>query len=387
MSKVVTTLFGTVALLSLPVRAPMVESLAWLTDVHDSHNGTEDRLQLRAAPRRQVQYEIPQQAWERAHGFNTLRGALRQKWAVPMWSETQAVGAIANGATSVTCNTTIYDLRDESLVLLYQSNSVWQVVEVTGVSSGSIAISATSQTFSNAMLIPLRIGYIRGDAELDGNGHNAVARILFDLDDNIEITSSAPAQYLGNDIYFDEVLMGGERYEVQLTSQQDFADYDLGKVDRRAPWTYARHVMQYQHLLTTPAEMFAFRQWLHRRAGKYRAFWAPTYEQDLRLTSTGTITTTIQFQRDSYDEWSSDRTHIAFEDNAGTWYARAVSNIVIVNPTTLQATLSSALNLPASRIKRISYLGLKRLSSDAVDLNWIGNGVCQASLSVTELSP
>lgn len=387
MSKVVTSLFGTVALLALPVQAPMQESLAWLTDILNSHNGTEEALQLRAAPRRQLQYSIPQQAWDRSQAFNTERGALRQKWAVPVWSETQVVGALASGATSVVCNTTDFDLRDESLVLLYQSTTKWQVAEVTAVASGSISITATTQAFDNATLIPLRIGYIRGDVTRSSNGHNAVAQVLFDLDDSIELTSAAPTQFLGNDIYFDEVLMGDARYDASLEAQDNQADYELGVVHRRAPWTYARHVMQYDRMMTTPAEVQAFRLWLHRRAGKYRKFWAPTYENDLRKASTGTVTTTFKFKRDSYDDWATDRIHAAFEDDAGNWYPRTLSNIVVSDSTTLQATLSSALNVHASRIRRVSYLGLKRLTSDAVDLNWIGNGVCQASLSVTELTP
>ena len=386
MSKVVTTLAGTVALLALPCQAPMRETVAYLTDVIDSFNGTEDRHQLRSAPRVRLQYTIPQQAWDRAHAYNTERGALREKWAVPLWSQTQLVGAITAGATSIVCNTTLYDLRAASLALLYQSNSLWQVVEVSAVGSGSITVSA-AQAFTNAVLVPLRLGYIAGNVQRTGNGHNAMAQVAFDLDDNIEITAAEPTQYLSNDIYFDEVLMPSESYESSLERREENADYDLGAVARSTPWTYARGVMNYVRQMTTPEEVLAFRQFLARRAGKYRAFWAPTYEVDLRLTNTGTITTLITFQKDSYNDWATDRTHVAFEDDQGTWYARALSNIVIASSTTLQATLSSALNLPASRIRRVSYLGLKRLSGDSVELEWIGNGVCQAALSVTELSP
>lgn len=386
MAKVTTDLFGVVALMTLPVQAPMKESMEWLTDIIDSHNGTESRLKLRSAPRCQLQYDIPQQVWQRSEAYNTERGALRRKWAVPVWSQVQHVGTVLVGATDIPCNTTLYDLRADSLALLYQSTTSWQVVEISAVDGDSITVGAT-QAFVNAYLVPLRIGYIRGDAKRKSNGHTAVTSLAFDLDDNIAISSADPTQYLGNDIYFDEVLMDGDTYDSVLQAQEDRADYDIGLVDRRAPWLYTRNVMSYLRMMTTPAEVLAFRQFVHRRAGKYRAFWAPTYENDLRKASTGTITTTFRFRKDSYGEWAQDRVHVAFEDDAGNWYPRALSNLSTVDSTTLQATLSSALNLPASRIKRVSYLGLKRLTADNVEMDWIGNGVCRAMLSVTELSP
>lgn len=386
MSKVTTTLFGTLALLALPVQVPMRETLAWLTDVFEADDGSEDRHQLRGAPRRSVTYSIPQQAWDRSNAYNTERGALRQRWAVPMWSEVQQVGALSAGATSITCNTFFYDFRAGSLALLYQSTSQWQVVEVSAVSIGVLTVSAT-QAFTNATLLPIRTGYIRGDVNRRGNGHNAVAEVSFDFDDDLELTVSAPTQYLGNDIYFHEALMPGDSYDSSLSARQDFADYDTGLVARRNPWLYVRNSMSYVRRVTTVAEMLALRQWAFRRAGKYRAFWAPSYENDLRKASTGTVTTTFRFKRDAYDDWAADRVHVAFEDDDGNWYPRALSNVTVVDSTTLEATLDTALNLPATRIRRVSYLGLKRLANDAVELEWIGNGVCQTSLTVTELSP
>lgn len=385
MAKVTTTLFGSLALLPMPAQAPMVESLAWLTDVINSYNGTEERHQLRGSPRTQIQYNIPQQAWTRQRAYNTERGGLRQKWAVPVWSQVQLIGAVANAATSINCDTVNYDLRANSLALLYESEDAWQVVEISAKTDASITVTAT-QAFTRAVLVPLRIGYVSGTVRRNSNGHNAVSIVTFDLEDNVALTSDAPTQFLSYDLDTDEVLFE-DRYEAELDAEENKADYELGLVARIAPWTYTRHSMSYMKVLTTPAEVLAFRKWLHRRAGKYRAFWQPTYEHDLRVASTGTINTTIRFKKDSYQDWAADRTHIAIQDDAGTWYPRTLSNVTSVDSTTLQCTLNAALGLAASRIRRVSYLGLKRLSSDRVELAWVGNGVCKVSIGVTELSP
>ena len=48
-------------------------------------------------------------------------------------------------------------------------------------------------------------------------------------------------------------------------------------------------------------------------------------------------------------------------------------------------TLSSSLGFNASEIQYVSYLGLVRLATDSIDLNWLGNGVVQVSFDELEI--
>jgi hypothetical protein len=235
--------------------------------------------------------------------------------------------------------------------------------------------------------MPLRVSYINGDVTTQRTGYNDRGDVRYEVEDNTVITPAAPTQFLGNDIYFTELLKAGATYISAVQADEDQADYALGKIDRIAPWTYNRQLSNVQRLLDGQAEIREFKEWLHRRAGKYRAFWTPSFENDMRVANTGTVTTTLQWRRDSYDEWATARTHIAIEDDAGNWYARTLSSVSVVNSTTLQGTLNSTINLAASRIRRISYLGLKRLSSDSVKLDFLGNLVARCDFGILEISP
>lgn len=387
MDKITTTLFGVVALLALPASAPATESLEWLTDLSESYNGTEERLQLRSAPRLTLNYSMPRSAADRARAFNAEYGAIGHRWAVPLWMQTQAVGTIASADTTITCDTEHYEFFDSTLALVYQSNLVWALVEIDTVAPGELTLlEPVGVDFAGAYVMPVRLAFLRGAPTYNRTGFSELAQLQFAVEDNYELTGDAPAQFLDNDIYFDEQLAGETGYSATVLNREDLADYELGMVDRQTPWLYTRHQQAFQQLFDNPEDAWAFRLWLHRRAGKYRAFWMPSFENDMRKASTGTVTTLLKWKRDGYDNWF-ERTHIAIEKSDGTWLPRTLSSVSAFDADTMQGTLSSALGFDASAIRRISFLGLRRLVSDTTKLEWIGNAVVKANYSVVELAP
>jgi len=81
-------------MLTLQPQAPAKESLAWKTDVIESMNGSEDRLQVRLSPRQQFQLSYPANAKETARAFNTIYGERGEQWLVPVWSQAQRLGSV-----------------------------------------------------------------------------------------------------------------------------------------------------------------------------------------------------------------------------------------------------------------------------------------------------
>lgn len=386
MAKVTTANAGDVALLPYPAQTPMVEQLDWLTDVFESHDGTEETLGLRSAPRTLLTYRWPEQPDEAAEGLNTLRGALRRKWAVPLWHEAQYVGTIAGGATSVSCTTAGYDFRDDGLALLFRHKTAYQLVDVTTVGGSSISLAAPATAITGAYLVPVRTGYILGEP-VRRQKYGAQVEAVFELEDNRAVSAATPTQFLSEDLYTSEVLHPGAVEEVRLLAPSDRADYSLGPVQRRAPWLYNRQSSTHQYVLEGHAAVYEFRQFLARRVGKYRAFWQPSFNNDLRKVGAGTITTTFRFRKDSFLEWAADRLHVAFQDDSGVWYPRTLSGVSSFNSSTLTSTLNTGLGLDYSQIRCVSFLGRRRLTADSAELNFIGNGVVECTLGVTELSP
>lgn len=389
MALISTTLFGNVTLLSIPSEAPVSERYSWKTNILPANDGSEEPHQVRNLPRRRYDYTLPANANEYQRAFNTLYGSRDALWAVPLWTEAQSIGAVAASQTNIAATTENYDFRDDSLALLWASPRDFQLVEIQTVNSGpdSLDIYGTTNEFASAWIIPVRLGHLVGEVGRGTNSHNGVYRVAFDLEDLVDISVSAPPQYLSSDIYFDEWLFSGTNFSDKLIQVVDYVDEELGVVSYRSPWTNGRVSRPFLKLLKNPAEVYAFKQFLHRRAGRYRRFWQPSFDADLRLGSTGTITTTLRVHRDDYQTHASARTHIAIEDSDHNWYPRIVTDIQLSGSEYYDLTLDSPLNLDASAILRISYLGLKRLETDVVDFDWIGGGVCQIQVRLLELSP
>lgn len=386
MAKITTQLFGELAILPYQAEAPLKESLEFLTDVIKAQDATEERLQMRSMPRQSFNYSIPLQAWRTAAAFNTEYGAIRKNWAVPIWTEAQYIGTIGAGLLSIDCNTSLYDLRPQSLAMLYSVCGDYQVIEIDEVFSNHITLLADTEYVAGAWLMPVRKGWIQGNIDKPTNGHNGKSSLIFVIDDNPTITPAVPAQYLGDDIYYDAPLLSSGSLSASLSQQQDITDMSLGPVARRTNWNRPQYGKPWRSLFTTPEEVRSFREFLYRRAGKFRRFWYPTFENNMRVANTGNITTTLVIQSDSFIDYASLRTHIAIQAN-GVWHPRAISNPVQVSATQVQLTLSSALNVRAETIARTSYLGLHRFDADRIEFNWQGGGVVETNVQVLELSP
>lgn len=389
MAKITTTLFGELALLPYQAEVPVREKLEWLTDVLQAYDGSEQRLQSRTKPRQTLEYNVPLQYWKKATAFNTLYGAIRKDWAVPVWTEAQAVGDITGGQNTIDCDTLVHDLRADSLAMLFSLDGSYEIVEIESITATDVTIygpGATSRL--GAWLIPVRRGFIVGTAQMPTNGREGSVKVTFQIDDNLSLTPAEPAQYLGDDIYYDAGLLSESGIMTRVLQQrQDVIDFELGPVERRTPWNNARYSSPYASLLEGPTEVRAYKEFLYRRAGKFRAFWLPTFENDLRLLSTGTITSTMVVESASLIDYASNRTHIAIEDADGNWYPREISDFIQLDADRVQFTLSTNLNLDSDKIVRMSYLGLNRLDADQIAFNWVGNNVVKSEVRILEISP
>lgn len=387
MAKVTTNLFGTLALLPQQAEAPVKETLSFLTDVLTSYNGKEQRLQLRSKARQSFSYTTPLQAWHTAAAFNTEYGAIRERWAIPIWTEGQYVGTVAQNASSISCDTSNFDFRNNSLAMLYAACGEWRIIEIASVETGQINIGNNFAGIVGAWLLPVRVGRIAGSVDKPTNGHNGKTRVSFEVEDNLEFFASVPSQYLSNDIYYEPGLLNGASLGRSLEKREDINDFSLGPVEVRSPWLNSRFGTPYRQVLQGASEVRAFKEFIYRRAGKFRAFWMPSFEVNMRVKNVGNIASTLVIESDSYLDFAAVRTNIAIQTTAGVWLPRVVSNPVQINATSIQLTLSSPLNINAANVARVSYLGLYRLDTDRIELSWNGGGVAETEIRILELNP
>ena len=370
--------------------APAKEVLEWKTDVLTTNDGSEQRVRLRKKPRQSfnVTYPIPYREMARAE--NLVYGWLTRRWAVALWSEAQQVGTLLAGTTVINIDTTASDYRDGALIMIWESNRKSATADVGIVSAGTLTLNRPlAKTFTNPWIVPVRLGRIVGNVSRATSGYNGSLEMTYEFSDNIDLDPpAAPTQFLGYDVYFDEALKNGEALTDSLQARVDVVDYGTAAgASFYSPWTYTRIGRPYKFLLQGLPDIWNFRKFLHRRAGRLRPFWVPTFENNMRVAQTGKLTQSIEVYADDYRGFAPERTHIGILLDDGTWLLRTINAATASGADTAVIGLDAPININASRIRQISFLGLKRLDADRVELQWNSNRVLECTVRMMEIQP
>lgn len=390
--KLTTQNFGEVILLTSPALVGATESIAFKTDIFESKNGTENRIPLKDKARQTLSFSSSVLRNEIAQNFNVQWGGIRKNWAIPLAQESQFIGDVAseiieiNGQSVeqavVLCRTDIFSFYDGCLALL--KNKTKQVlVEVQKVESDRLQLKGAIN-IARANLYPVRICFINGDISRQIGNFYTHSNIIFVVIDEPEIEDVVPDQFLNNDLHQFCLLLDGSTLDAAITQNQNIIDNEVGVIYQGTDWDFARYRKQFRTTLRGPEELYAYRQFLFRRKGKYQPFWLPTYESNMRCKSTGFISSVMLIESDQHKQLSSVRKHIAIKSN-GAWTTHTITASAIVLGGAVQLTIAPALNKEASTVQLISYLGLHRLDADSVDLSYQGAGNVEVAVPILEI--
>lgn len=373
------------AMLALQPELPASEELTWLTDIQIANDGAEEAILISQYPRQELNFVYPTIAIKKAKALNMLWGAQAQEWLVPVWTQARFYGTVASGLTTLAGVNLDTELRP-GLALLWQSDSEYQIVGFDTIDGTDLLLNVPTDSFTSAWLLPLRRAFMKENVTKTFDGYEASFNVKFVVLDNEQLVPAAPAQYLGNDFYAEPTLLSGSTSSDDLTTSIDVYDPGMGLYSFYQNWVNSKVSRTYKVIAEDQDETWQVRNFLHSRAGRHRRFWEPSFENDMRLESSGTIVSTLLVARDDYVRFASNRTHIAVEAG-GVWYPRAITAVGDVDADTIQLTVDSALNVAADSVSRISWLGLKRLNADRVEIRYIGGGASEMTVRTLEISP
>jgi hypothetical protein len=381
--------FGTLAVLPYAPSGDAQETLEFYTDVLASHTAeNETRSQMRAIPRHTIQYTYDLQYLLTQGVFNVGYSWIRNNWAVPFWTEAQQFTGTV-GQTVYPLDTTVHDIRAGGMMLLYSLAKSWQIVEVSAVTATTV--TATASTLKGLLFaVPIRVGYIDGSISMNPTGYKSSAQLTFNINDVLTgLGTTAPAQYNGLDLYTDPYLIGdGDTGQTSISMQDNQVEFSVGNIAHSTPWKGSQYSKQYEYDGLGASDIRFIKDFFYRRAGKMKAFVAPTFESNLRKVSTGNVASVFKFYDDGYlSLLGTTRKTIAFCLDDGTWQLRQASSPMDVGSGVSQVNLDSALNVDASRIVYVSYAGTNRLDTDRLELNHKTAGYFTSSYQVLELTP
>lgn len=172
--------FENAALMPLPPMPATRETFDFLTDVVETHNGTEDRTQVRAIARGKWQYPISADLRNAQAIFNAAQQNLRGDWAVPIWAQAQFVGNL-NSAT-VPCEPELSDFRQGGVVMFASPGGKFETAQISAI-TGSTLILAEAVSVRNAYIMPVHAARVTGDIGRSMRGFNTAYDFDFEMTD------------------------------------------------------------------------------------------------------------------------------------------------------------------------------------------------------------
>lgn len=361
----------------------LTEVLEWYTDINTSYNGKEKTFKLRDLPRRTLSLKAFTSNIGNFH--QRLRDGHKSEWYIPLWP--LAVSGQITG-TSCTLPALYRELSVGLDCLIYSSEkecSIVNIVSMTQTSFTFLTYSGQQWSITNGLhtVIPLTRGYLTEMPTRELNGRDEFINATFTVV-AYEYTESEPAETLdGHDLDLGYVgLLEGDRCTANYQYSIERADQTVGAVGYLFPWEKMQELHPFRVMLTTVEDQYSFKQWLFRRAGRYRYFWFPTWENDINIISaSGNSIYTDQAALANIVLDDSNKYVAAVKDNI--WQAHEIISISAVTNGLVQITFSG----DVSSAEYISWLTLRRLNTDRVEISYSTGGIATIALTTATIQP
>ncbi|MBL4909014.1 MAG: hypothetical protein JKX78_03815 [Alteromonadaceae bacterium] len=366
-----------------------VETLKWQTQVITSNDGSEQRIRVRNHPRQgfAVTAFIPRPLL--AFADNLLYGWRSNLWGIPVFAECRTLNtATTIGLSTVDVNTDFAQFVVGELAIIYNTATDFEIIQIFSFTANEIVTKSplTKAFNTNAVVTPMLSCRMLGNPIRQTTGFGAFITADFEAIKNSSLPSIAsPIQFLGDDVFLDEQLAIENGVSDTYTSRVDTLDFASSNVAIFAPWDNTKKSRVFGQQLTSQEELWNFRLFLHRRAGRLRPVWMPTHEVDFTFQSVGTVNTTLLVRDDGQVLYSSARTHIRILTKTGD--VLATINSMVTDGSTITMVIDVDLNRDASELLHGQHLGLQRLSSDRIELSHGSNFDSDVSVPIIELKP
>jgi hypothetical protein len=369
----------------------ITERLEWLTLIERGTNGNEDATPLREWPRRSWEFVPLVEGTDRQRMENMLYDASARTWAVPVWPDYDELAAdLALGVLSIPVDTVGLDYHDGGLAILLSDAKTFETVEISTISDSAIALARGTL---NAWPAGTRI-YPARTARLDA--YPSLSRYTTRLvDSTVRFISMGANDYAGTmptaTYRGMSVLEDRPEWSDKPTTQYNrdvaLVDNDTGLVliddISGLPWPVQSH--RWQVYGRTARD--ALRQLFYALAGKANRLWLPTWQDDLYPTAP-LATTNLTVAHSGYTQFlygQNGRRDIRVELVDGTVLYRRIIASTELDADTEQLQVDSAWpsSILAGDVLSISYMGLCRLDTDAVEIHHINDSDGAAAVAVT----
>lgn len=373
----------------LLTKCPLLETAEryeFKTDVHKSFDATsEERIPLIDKARQSFNWSIIAFREEVPEMFNDLYCWMRKEFLVSQPLESQLVGDLSDDF--IETDTSNLGINAGTFILV-TAQGVLTVVEVTEIGRYEVIEGETvyidgyrlndAVTASDAKINPLRKVIIAGNPTAQANGLMFKPTLTLRVTDSVEYPiADEPQQYKDDDIYFTPLLLDGDFLDINFEQHQTIVDGEIGNIWQFTHWINPLINKNFRVIMKSRQEYIDYKKWFYRRRGRLNPFWLPSYQNNFNLVSRGSFGITVK-----NDNYLSDRKNIAIKAN-GVWTAHSVTSTSVSGENVVMNLTPQ----PPTNIESVSYLGLYRLNSDAVEFYFKGADIVEATVPIVEITP
>jgi hypothetical protein len=206
-----------------------------------------------------------------------------------------------------------------------------------------------------------------------------------DLNDNFyeeESDYTGVPQFNNTDVFF-----GFQNYRNSggwldtYDKEVDVIDNDIGRITTYTNLDCTRNRRRIIFYQEGAEELNEFLKWVYRRAGRYRPFYAPTWNRDLELDQSGIIGSTLDVINEGFGSCNET---LAIRRISGEWFIRNIQGVSEQPGGILRLTLDNSLGIDSSEVERISFLKQYSLLRDEVEIRHFGNFTSECELDIEE---
>ena len=397
------------------------EILAWSTDLAESLDRTEERTPQGdgiAGQSFQVTVALTDPA-AIARYESTVAAGLSERVNIPVWCQAVPLTApLASGSTAVAIDTTTGEFRAASNILIWQSSTVHEVVELDAVADAQVTLAdpTTAAYAAGAWVMPCRSGWC-----LHASLRRHSGWALADLTLTVAIDDLAAAEGFTADLTHDGLMVLTEPSVLSgdsLASQsvpdvaiQGNASGSFAVVPRRPR---DASTQSHRWMAVTPQACWTLRRMFQYLAGRFRSFLVPSWRQDLTVTrAVGMADVAIYVARRNWSAgWDPGgwRTRIGLRPVARSLsltttagdpivttagdpivlayeppaiQVATVTSIDAINATEERLSLSAAAGWILDAGETLCWVDQCRLSSDEIRMEWVGPYRCSVDAGLT----
>ncbi|MDP8171619.1 phage tail protein [Pasteurella skyensis] len=351
----------------------VVENIEFLTRVHQSLTGAEQRIARRLSPRRTFEFKVTTTDVERQKLNNALYAYGARVWSLPVFTDKAFLTkAVKSGDKEIFIKTTGYDFNQKGRALFMLGHQK-EMVEIIEVDENKITLKRpVINSFSlDTAVYPLRSAILTDMPRIthlsDGVSSSQVRFQIYENNDYSSDISYLPTYR--NHPVLEPTSEWSEDVTAQYLRLIHQLDNETGLPFQIDIANKAFQVISHRFVLTNRQEQHKLRQLFYYLKGRQKAIWVASACTDLTVVK-DIQGKSIDIQFIDYSTAlvnQTGRTNIRIECADGSIYYRQIINATVVDDGTERLTLDGdILNIKQHHIAKISFLTLSRLESDTI---------------------